>query len=75
MCQRRIKEGSGTVMSAWAQLRRMTTLSKGLTQHEINCCEVHRGQSQLDVLVLMCICHCFESWVQTQAGGQSSASR
>lgn len=74
MSQHRIKKGSSTVMSVWAQLRRMTTLSKGLTQHEINCCEVHRGQSLLGVPVLMCICHRFESWVLTHTGGQSSTT-
>lgn len=74
MSQRRLKKGHSTAMSVWAQLRRMTTLSKGLAQHEINCCEVHGGQTQPGVTVFMYICHCFVAWVLTQTWGQSSAT-
>lgn len=75
MSQCRLRKGCSTVTSRWPQLRRMTTFSKGLAQHEINCCEVHGCQTQPGVLVFMYICHCFVAWVRTQTWGQSSATR
>lgn len=49
--QGRTSRGDGKAMSAGAERRRMDTLSKGLTQQEINYCEVPKGQAQRGVPV------------------------